>query len=238
MWPPLLLWFCGWLGRGRGGNPLSDQPSRAVLGRGRQRTMTPIRPIRVLHLRDSPWVDGPGRTILESAVHFDKRRVEYHVGTFCSDSTRPHPMIEAARQRSVTVHEIADSGGFDFRVVAAISRLIAELPNRCAAYERHPDKHLWFCLPLTAPAREAGYDDAWLDCEHTTTSSNASARRLLRQFDAVVMVSNAMRRLVPGWWLPPARVTVIHNALVVEAYGQAARLRSRRRISTTAASCC
>jgi hypothetical protein len=32
-------------------------------------------PIRVLHLRDSPWVDGPGRTILETGAHLDPNKV-------------------------------------------------------------------------------------------------------------------------------------------------------------------
>jgi glycosyltransferase involved in cell wall biosynthesis len=45
-------------------------------------------------------------------------------------------------------------------------------------------------------------------------------KALLRQFDGVVMVSEATRRLVPKWWLPDSKVAIIHNALAIESYGK------------------
>ena len=51
------------------------------------------RPIRVLHLRDSPWVDGPGRTILDTGSHLDRSRVEYHIAVLVG-------LIRGPRNRS------------------------------------------------------------------------------------------------------------------------------------------
>ena len=59
------------------------------------------RPIRVLHLRDSPWVDGPGRTILETATRIDRTLVDYHVVLFVADPSKPHPLVSALRERSL-----------------------------------------------------------------------------------------------------------------------------------------
>ena len=73
--------------------------------------MTVKRPIRVLHLRDSPWVDGPGRTLLETATRIDRTRIDYHVGAFVSDSGKPHPLVEALTARGLPVHTIPDRPG-------------------------------------------------------------------------------------------------------------------------------
>ena len=61
------------------------------------------RPIRVLHLRDSPWVDGPGRTILETGSHLDRSRVEYHIGVLIAQREGEHPLVDAASQRGISV---------------------------------------------------------------------------------------------------------------------------------------
>jgi glycosyltransferase involved in cell wall biosynthesis len=44
-------------------------------------------------------------------------------------------------------------------------------------------------------------------------------KALLRQFDRVIFVSGAIRRLVPRWWIDDRRARVLYNALVLESYG-------------------
>ena len=67
-------------------------------------------PIRVLHLRDSPWVDGPGRTILETAARIDRSRVDYQIAPLVADDGATHPLVVAARKRGVPVVPIHDAG--------------------------------------------------------------------------------------------------------------------------------
>jgi glycosyltransferase involved in cell wall biosynthesis len=45
-------------------------------------------------------------------------------------------------------------------------------------------------------------------------------------------VSDAMRRLVPRWWLPDSRVQVLRNALVLKSYGKSILERPRRIVDT------
>jgi glycosyltransferase involved in cell wall biosynthesis len=53
-------------------------------------------------------------------------------------------------------------------------------------------------------------------------------RLLLRRFDRVILVSHAMRRCLPAWWVPEERVRVLHNALMVDSYGRAVASTERR----------
>lgn len=85
------------------------------------------RPIRVLHLRDSPWVDGPGRTILETAKRIDRSRVDYHVGAFVSRFSEPHPLVDTLREHGLPVHAIEDRGGVGREIVNSIVDLLDRL---------------------------------------------------------------------------------------------------------------
>jgi glycosyltransferase involved in cell wall biosynthesis len=46
-------------------------------------------------------------------------------------------------------------------------------------------------------------------------------RVMLRWFDRVILVSHAMRRRLPSWWVPERTVRVLHNALMTDSYGSA-----------------
>jgi glycosyltransferase involved in cell wall biosynthesis len=190
-----------------------------------------MEPIRVLHLRDSPWVDGPGRTILESGAHFDRERIEYHIGVLLDDPTKPHPMIEAARQRHLNVHAIVDRGGFDRRVLMSVSRLVTDLRIEVLhTSDMRTNIYGWLCRRRHPRVKLVTTTHGWIVNTARRRVMRIADKILLRKFDAVVMVSNAMRRLVPEWWLPSAKVTVIHNALVTDSYRSDERVRSRRRV--------
>ncbi|HWK52115.1 MAG TPA: hypothetical protein VNR40_19610, partial [Steroidobacter sp.] len=82
------------------------------------------RPIRVLHLRDSPWIDGPGRTILETGSHVDPSRVEFHIGVLVAKREGEHPLVDAARQRGISVTALADHGRLDSGLIDPILQII------------------------------------------------------------------------------------------------------------------
>ena len=181
---------------------------------------TAAEPIRVLHLRDSPWVDGPGRTILETASHLDPARVDYHIGAFVMPGQERHAMVEGARARGAKVHVINDRPGLDKRLVADIVELIerhridilhtSEFRSNVLSLlcRRH-------CKPITVTTAHG-----WIANDLRGRIFRVADKALLRQFDAVILVSHAMRRLVPRWWLPQSRTHVLHNALVLESYGK------------------
>ena len=189
-------------------------------------------PIRVLHLRDSPWVDGPGRTILETGSHLDPNRVEYHIGVLVSDERGQHPLVDAARARGLSVLALPDPGGFGGslvrRVIDAIDRLqidivhtsefrtnlIAKLCSRKRRFVHVATAHGW--IANTLKRRLVRFADKFQ----------------LGRCDHVVLVSEATRRLVPRWWLPDARATVLHNALVLGAYGRDVVTAPRKAVDT------
>jgi glycosyltransferase involved in cell wall biosynthesis len=177
------------------------------------------RPIRVLHLRDSPWIDGPGRTILETGAHIDASRVEYHIGAFVSNPDEVHPLVAAARQRGIHVHEIRDRGGLDAAVIERIVALLRELQIDVLHTSEFRSSLIAMLCRRRHRVRLVCTAHGWIANDLRGRLFRWADKILLRQFDAVILVSRAMRRLVPRWWLPDRRVTVLLNALVLDAYG-------------------
>jgi glycosyltransferase involved in cell wall biosynthesis len=190
------------------------------------------RPIRVLHLRDSPWVDGPGRTILETGSHLDRSRVEYHIGVLVAKREGEHPLVDAASQRGINVIPITDRGPLDDQLLGPIlalidnlqidilhtsefrSNLIAQLIKR-----RRPQ----LCMVATA--------HGWIANTLRRRITRFLDKLMFRRFDHVILVSEATRSLVPRWWLSDERATVLRNALVLKSYGSEIVNKPRRPIN-------
>ena len=186
-------------------------------------------PVRVLHLRDSPWVDGPGRTIVETATRIDRSRVDYHVGAFVSDSAAPHPLVEALRARQLPVHPIEDRGGVGREMVERLLALIDSLGTEVLHTSEFRSNVLALLCRRRRPAlRLVSTAHGWIANDLKGRAYTLIDRVLLRRFDQVILVSHAMRRRLPAWWVPESRIVVLHNALMTDSYGRSTAGTPRR----------
>jgi glycosyltransferase involved in cell wall biosynthesis len=179
------------------------------------------RPARVLHLRDSPWVDGPGRTILETAARIDRSRVDYYVGVFTSDPDAPHPLVEALRARQLPVYPIADRGGVGREIVDRLLELIDALQiDVLHTSEFRSNVLALLCRRRRPGLRLVSTAHGWIANDLRGKAYTFADRVLLRRFDRVILVAHAMRRQFPAWWVSDREVCVLHNALMIESYGR------------------
>lgn len=186
-------------------------------------------PIRVLHLRDSPWVDGPGRTIVESAAHVDPARVTYHIGAFVSDRIKgPHPLVEAARRRGLLVHEILDQGGVSAGVIERIIELIDQYGIQILHTHEFKSDLIGLLVRRRRPVILMTTAHGWIANDLRGRVFRFLNKVLLRQFDMTILVSHAMRDALPRFWVSTRRTRVLHNALVLESYGRDALTTPRR----------
>jgi len=184
--------------------------------------VTSARPIRVLHLRDSPWVDGPGRTILETAKRIDRSCIDYHVGAFISKPGEPHPLVDALKECNLPVHEIVDDGGIAPGIVGRLVDLIDRLQIDVLHTSEFRSNVLGLLCRGRRPVKLMSTAHGWIANDLRGTAFTLADRVLLRRFDRVVLVSHAMRRRLPRWWVPDRTVRVLHNALMTDSYGQEA----------------
>lgn len=178
------------------------------------------RPIRVLHLRDSPWVDGPGRTILETAKRIDRSVIDYHVGAFVSNPADPHPLVNALLECGLPVHVIPDQGGVGWETVARVIALIDRLQIDVLHTSEFRSNVLGFLCRRKRPLKLISTAHGWIANDLRGKIYTLADRVLLRRFDRVILVSQAMRRRLPRWWVADHKVRVLHNALMTDSYGR------------------
>jgi glycosyltransferase involved in cell wall biosynthesis len=175
--------------------------------------------IGVLHLRDSPWVDGPGRTILETAAHIDSSRVDFHIGPLCSAGQKQHQLLEAALSRGLNSVQLADPGGSPAVLVPGIVRAMDDLGIQVL---HSSDFRTSVAALLAARQRKVHLvvtAHGWIANTLRRRLVRLADKAVLRMFDRVVVVSEATRALIPRWWVPDRKVRVLRNALVLESYG-------------------
>jgi glycosyltransferase involved in cell wall biosynthesis len=177
-------------------------------------------PIRVLHLRDSPWVDGPGRTILETGSHVDPARVEFHIGVLVAKRDGEHPLVDAARQRGISVTPIADHGRLDSELLNPILQIIDDRQIDLLHTSEFRSSLIAQIIKRRRPKlRMVATAHGWIANTFRRRVTRLLDKMMFRRFDHVIIVSDATRSLVPRWWLPESQATVLRNALVLKSYG-------------------
>jgi glycosyltransferase involved in cell wall biosynthesis len=182
------------------------------------------RPIRVLDLRDTHEVGGPGKTIIETFRAIDRSRYELHVGAFLtrleSDDT---PFLRAARQAGMPVHLIRGYNQYDPRLIWRLAALVASLGiDIVHAHEVKSDAITWLASKLTGMATVTTLH-GWIGNTLRQRLLIALDRRIVRRFDRVIAVSGRIRGDLHDAGVPRERVRLVHNAIVLDRYARSAR---------------
>ncbi|MBV2092666.1 MAG: glycosyltransferase family 4 protein [Candidatus Thiodiazotropha sp. (ex Ctena orbiculata)] len=74
----------------------------------------------ILDIRDSPWYDGPGRTIIEVAAGLRQQNIEIKIATFKSEDKSDSDYLTQAKKRGLDCFEITESKTLDFSIIGQI----------------------------------------------------------------------------------------------------------------------
>lgn len=177
------------------------------------------RRIRVLDLRDTYEIGGPGKTIIETFNAIDADRFELHLGVFATEQeTADTPFVKAARAVGMPVHIIRGYNQYDPRLVGGIARLVSELGiDIVHAHEVKSDVLTWLAArrqPVVTMTTLHG----WIGNSAKQRLMTAIDRRVVRAFDCVVAVSQQMWDQVADDGYRPGQLRLVHNAIVIEKY--------------------
>jgi len=176
------------------------------------------RKINILDLRDSPWVDGPGRTILECAFGLRGHGFQVIVGSFRPPHLSKHAYLDEARERGMTIAEIQENNSFDVKVLWHLLSLIRR--HRVDLLHTHEFRSNVFGL---IAARLQGIPvittvHGWIANDRRGKLLTTVDRSMLRLFDHVVVVSRQLKNAVTRAGVNPRRIRLVHNTLQMEHY--------------------
>ena len=177
-----------------------------------------MKQVTILDLRDSPWVDGPGRTILDCASSLKEMQFNVVIGTFSGGQQATHAYAEEARRRTLPVRTIHERGRLDYRVVRQIIEQIDT--SNADIVHTHDFRSNMFGLLAARLRRKPIVTTVhgWIANDLKGQLYVTADKAILRFFDRVITVSERTRGLVERTWIAPRKITVIPNALKLAGY--------------------
>src|SRR5215510_8831127 len=148
-----------------------------------------MEPIRVLDLRDTVEIGGPGKTILETHKAIDGARFSLHLGVFArGEESTDTPFVRAARAQGLPVHELRAPSQYDPRMALALARLVeAQRFDIVHSHETKSDAINWL-----ARRRRRFHTmttlHGWIGNSRKQRTLIWLDRRLVRSFDRVLAV--------------------------------------------------
>lgn len=185
--------------------------------------------MKILDLRDSPWVDGPGRTVLDCASSLTGTGYEVIIGTFNGGSQKTSAYAEEAVRRGLPLRVIEERSAYDWQIIGQVLRVIDdEKVELIHTHDFRSNMVGLICarrrrLPVVATVH------GWIANDLKGRLYCSVDRWLLRFFDHVITVSEKTRDRVKKACPSCDRLTVVPNALRLETYVPEPRDRSFRK---------
>ncbi len=176
-------------------------------------------PINVLDLRDTHEIGGPGKTILETFRAIDREKFRLHLGVFGAPADRgSSPFFNAAKALDVPIHEISASGPYDLGQIWRLRKLVED--QRIDIVHPHETSSDVITYAMSKLSRVPIVTTAhgWIANSPKQRAMVALDKRVMRGFDRVIAVSDRIRQDLVDAGVPPGRIALVHNAIVVENY--------------------
>lgn len=176
-------------------------------------------PRRILHLRDTHEVGGPGKTILETFRHLDSSRYEMHLGVFLTrHESGETPFVRAAKDYGLPVHYIRGFNQFDLRLIPRTAALARRLGvDILHAHEVKSDVVGLLAARLAGVASMTALH-GWIGNSRRDRFMIGLDLQAIRGFDRVLAVSHQIGRTATAAGVRPERLCVLHNAIVLSRY--------------------
>lgn len=178
-----------------------------------------MRRIKVLHLRDTYEIGGPGKTMLETFRAIDATRFDLHLGVFQTRyEAGDTPFTVAAKSLGMPVHYLRGYNQYDPRVVRGVVELVkSEQFDLVHAHEVKSDVITYLASKLhRMPIMTTLH--GWIGNRRKDRLLIALDKRVLRAFDCVIAVSGKIRDELVAGGVPKDVVRLLHNAIVVDKY--------------------
>jgi len=176
-------------------------------------------PIRVMHLRDTYEVGGPGKTILETGSHIDKSLFSMSIAVFANGADAGEsPFVSETKSRGIPVHEIQSRCRYDPRVILGIVSLVKKF-NIDILHTHEAKSDLLGCLaakithtPIVSTMH------GWITNSRKQKIYTKIDKKIARYFDRVIVVNAQMRDVLLQEGIPDGIISLLHNCIVKENY--------------------
>jgi glycosyltransferase involved in cell wall biosynthesis len=178
------------------------------------------RPIRVLYLRDTTFVCGPGKTILNTFRTADRAAVSITLGVPCSvpDS---NGLVTAAQSIGLPVVELPEQGRLDLGTTRRLARVIKEGQFDLVQSHDFRTRRLASLACLYAGVPHVTSVHGWIANSRKQRVTRAIDKMLIRRARRIIAVSERLVRDLVDSGAPRERITLFPNAVLLDDYAPA-----------------
>ena len=174
--------------------------------------------IVILDIRDSPWCDGPGRTVIEVASGLRSQGIDIKIGSFVSDAGAKSDYLAKARERGLDCLEIKESKMFDYGIIRQILEIHRQTP--VDIIHTHDLRSNFYGLiaarKLKLPVVSTMH--GWVENSLKRKIVMFFGNILLSYFfDVVITVSDKAKERLEKYQ-PTSKLITIHNTLATREY--------------------
>jgi glycosyltransferase involved in cell wall biosynthesis len=182
------------------------------------------RPIKVLDLRDTYDVGGPGKTIIETYRALDPTKFRMHLGVFATRLEKEEtPFVTAARGSGMPVHWLRGFNQYDPHLIGRVVDLVKQLQiDIVHAHEVKSDVITYLASRLHAVSTVTTLH-GWIGNGFKQRTLIKLDKRIVRGFDRVIAVSQQIQQELITAGVPSDKIRLLHNAIVLERYRRTGR---------------
>jgi glycosyltransferase involved in cell wall biosynthesis len=178
-----------------------------------------VRPINILHLRDTYEIGGPGKTILETHRAINRDHFRLFLGVFAiGDEDGTTPFTAEAKRVELPVHIVRGSHRYDPRLIGRVIDLVRSLQiDIVHAHEVKSDVIAYLAAQFHAVPIVTTLH-GWIGNGLKQRAMIALDKRIVRGYDRVIAVSRRIEHELVAAGVPSDKICLVHNAIVIERY--------------------
>jgi len=197
-----------------------------------------VTPVRVLYLRDTTFVCGPGKTILNTFRTADRSKVSIALG-IPGWTSAPNPLITAAQSIGLPIVPLPDGGRVGVMGARRLARVIEDGEFDLVQSHDFRTRRLATLACTLASVPHVTSVHGWIVNSHRQRLARIIDQRLIRRARRIIAVSNRLVSDLVESGVPQERITLFPNAVLLDDYPPAMPAdQARRELGLPASSKC
>jgi glycosyltransferase involved in cell wall biosynthesis len=185
-------------------------------------------PIRLLYLRDTTIVCGPGKTIINTWRTLDIDRFALTIASTRPPAGSRNALLDRAASFQAPTLTFDIGAGVDWRAARRLARVLRTGGFDILQTHDSQTRRLGVIAARLAGVAHVTSVHGWIFNTRKERAARWLDQRLIRLADHVIAISDRLKQEVMQGGTPAERITVLHNAVLLEDYtrrGQGEALR-------------
>ncbi len=174
-------------------------------------------PMRLLYLRDTTFVCGPGKTILNTFRTADRAVVSITLGVPCS-TPDSNPFVTAAKSIGMPVVDLSEKGRLDLGTTKRLARIIKDGQFDLVQSHDFRTRRLASLACTSTGVPHVTSVHGWIANSRKQRLARVIDKRLIRRARRIIAVSDHLVGDLVESGVPRERISLFPNAVLLDDY--------------------